>query len=106
MTLDPRLVAGGLLVLSGVTHTLQLLIYKQKHLVPAFVFGLFYLATGLAILSTTTESALWFGATVPAVGTTLGLLKYIRTGQRTMFTEFHLLVGTAAACLNGYLLSI
>jgi hypothetical protein len=99
----PRLVAGILLLVSAVTHVLQLLIYGTAgHVIGAAGFGVLYLLIGLFLIFNK-KWALWLGATLPAIGGVLGILRFIFR-QSTPFIIFHVLVDLVVVPLSIYLL--
>ncbi len=87
----PRMIAGILLLVSAVTHVLQLAVYGTAgHVIGAAAFGLIYLFIGVSLILDK-KWALWLGATLPAIGGVLGILRFIFR-QATPFIIFHLLV--------------
>ncbi len=86
-----RMLSGALLVISAVTHVLQLFVYgAEGHVIGAAAFGILYLFIGLLIILDK-RWALWLGATVPAIGGVLGILRFIFR-QATPFIIFHVLI--------------
>ncbi|NIA14386.1 MAG: hypothetical protein GWP08_09905 [Nitrospiraceae bacterium] len=88
-----RLVAGTLLLLSGVTHVVQLAFYgHQAHTqvvatVVASGFGIAYFLIGLFLLRKS-NWALWAGAVLPSIGAVLGMCRFIFVHPNP-FSVFH-----------------
>ncbi len=99
----PRLTAGILLLISAVTHVLQLFVYGTAgHVIGAAAFGVLYLIIGIFLILDK-KWALWLGATLPAVGGVLGIARFIFR-QSTPFIIFHVLVDLIVVPLCIYLL--
>ena len=86
-----RTVAGVLMIVSGVTHVAQLLVYEPEgHVAGAAAFGVGYLLIGVWLLGTR-RFALWLGAVLPAVGGALGLYRFLFL-HTNPFSVFHVAV--------------
>lgn len=86
-----RRTAAGLMLLSGVTHLIQLLVYPPTaNVIGAALFGLLYLVIGL-LLSRPGRLGLWLGATFPAIGGALGIYRFFNLHVNP-FTPFHVLI--------------
>lgn len=71
-----RRAAVGLLVLTGVTHMSQLLIYRwDDDVLAAAAFGAIYLSVGLALLFKPGRVTLWLAIALPIVGGALGIAR-------------------------------
>jgi len=84
-------IAAGLMLLSGITHPLQLLIYGTAPEIrePALAGSLFFLV-GLGLLSRY-RIALWIAIVLPLLGGS-GALVRIFSANPTPFTYFHTLI--------------
>lgn len=86
-----RRTAAGLMLLSGVTHLVQLLVYPPTaNVIGAALFGLLYLAIGLLLLPPG-RLGLWLGAIFPAIGGALGIYRFFNLHVNP-FTPFHVLI--------------
>jgi uncharacterized membrane protein YozB (DUF420 family) len=72
------------------------------HVIGAASFGVLYLVIGLFIILDK-RWVLWLGATLPAIGGVLGILRFIYR-QSTPFIIFHVLVDLIVVPLCIYLL--
>lgn len=102
-----RRVAAGLLLVSGVTHVVQLPIYGAGHsVIGATIFGGIYFAIGLALLSKS-RMALVLGAIFPSIGGVLGVYRFLHLHPNP-FSVFHVVIDLVVvpACifllLRGY----
>ena len=69
-----RRAAVGLLLLTGLTHMSQLLVYQwADDVIAAAIFGAIYFAIGLALLLRPGRATLWLAVAVPIVGAALGI---------------------------------
>jgi hypothetical protein len=76
------------MLLSGVTHVVQLGVYgTHADVVGAALFGVAYFAIGLALRGPS-RAALWLGATLPAIGGALGILRFAAV-HANPFSLFH-----------------
>ena len=88
-----RLIAGTLLLLSGVTHLVQLAFYGDEvhtravATVVASGFGIVYLLIGLFLLRKS-NWAVWAGAILPSIGAVLGICRFILVHPNP-FSVFH-----------------
>jgi uncharacterized membrane protein HdeD (DUF308 family) len=99
----PRIVAGVLLLISAITHVLQLFVYGTAgHVIGAAAFGVLYLVVGIFLIAGR-RWAPWLGATLPGVGGVLGILRFIFR-QSTPFIIFHVLVDLVVVPLCIYIL--
>lgn len=79
--------AAALLLLSGLTHIVQLAVYGTAgHVVGAAIFGGIYWVLGLFLLSRR-RAALWLAAILPTIGGLLGILRFI--AHPNPFSVFH-----------------
>lgn len=89
--MNPRTWAAMLLMISGVTHVIQLQVYgASSHVVGASLFGVAYFVIGFCLLKPR-RAALWWGAVLPSIGGVLGVLRFIAL-HANPFTVFHVLV--------------
>lgn len=80
-----------LLMISGVTHVIQLQVYGTSfHVLGAVLFGLAYFVIG-ACLFRPGRPQLWWGAILPSIGGVLGIVRFI-SWHANPFTVFHVLV--------------
>ncbi|NER93815.1 MAG: hypothetical protein F6J86_08230 [Symploca sp. SIO1B1] len=71
-----RQIAGILMIISSVTHVVQLQIYpREHHVIGAAGFGIIYLIIGIFLLRRN-RLALWFGAILPSIGGILGIYRF------------------------------
>lgn len=105
MTATYRKTAACLMLLSGVTHPLQMLFYGTSSAIqgPALQ-GMVFLLVGAGLL-TRSRLALWVAIALPGLGG-IGAVYRIVADVPTAFTYFHALldftvVGLAIACLAG-----
>ena len=83
-----RMLAAGLMMLSGVTHVAQLFFYSAEFSVLfAAIYGASYFFIGLGLLSRS-EIPLWLGAILPAIGGILGIYPFFFLHSNP-FSEFH-----------------
>jgi hypothetical protein len=98
-----RRIAAILMLLSGVTHVAQLFVYGAPgHVVGASLFGIAYFAIGVA-LKGQSRAALWLGAIVPAIGGTLGVIRFA-TVHANPFSVFHVGIDLVVIPICIYLL--
>jgi len=98
-----RRIAAILMLLSGVTHVAQLFVYGAPgHVVGASLFGIAYFAIGVA-LKGQSRAALWLGAIVPAIGGTLGVIRFT-TVHANPFSVFHVGIDLVVIPICVYLL--
>lgn len=97
-----RKLAAVLMLISGLTHVVQLAVYKaQAHVVIAAVFGLLYFSIGLFLL-TPRRAALWCSALLPLIGGTLGVLRFIK--HPNPFSVFHVVIDIVVIAISVRLL--
>ena len=100
-----RKLAGMLMIISGVTHLIQLLVYPlEGHVVGAAAFGVVYFIIGLMLLRFS-RIALWLGAILPAIGGVLGVYRFIFL-QPNSFSVFHVAINLIVVPICIYLLNI
>jgi hypothetical protein len=86
-----RRVAALLLMISGVTHVIQLQVYGAHfHVVGAVLFGIAYFVIGWG-LTRPGRMALWWGAILPSIGGVLGILRFMAF-HANPFTVFHVII--------------
>lgn len=103
----PRTLAALLLLISSMTHVIQLQVYGvSAPVIGACLFGLAYFVTGWRLLKPG-RTALWWGAILPSVGGGLGILRFVAL-QANPFTVFHVLVDLVVVpiCIRQLQLSI
>lgn len=89
-----RKVCAILMLVSGVTHNVQLLVYGTESVViVSAIFGASYFLIGLLLLGKT-RLALGLGTILPAVGGVLGVYRFVHL-QRNPFSVFHVLIDLA-----------
>jgi hypothetical protein len=72
-----RLIAASILLLTGITHIVQLLfLAKENDVIGAALFGLLDLGSGLGILLWPQRKTLGLAIFVPCIGATLGSLRF------------------------------
>lgn len=87
----PRTTAAVLMLISGVTHVVQLAFYPgEKSALGASVFGAIYFVIGLLLLGRK-RYPLWLGALLPSIGGALGVWRFIGM-HRNPFSVFHVLI--------------
>ena len=83
--------AGILMIISSVTHVLQLRVYPpEHHVIGAAAFGIIYFFIGLFLLRRN-YLALWLGAIMPSIGGVLGVYRFLFLHPNP-FTVFHVLI--------------
>jgi uncharacterized membrane protein HdeD (DUF308 family) len=88
----PRQVAAVLMLISGVTHVVQLYFYPANHSAwGASIFGAIYFALGLFLLRSNAPAALWLTAILPSIGGALGVWRFLHL-HRNPFSVFHVVV--------------
>ncbi len=86
-----RQLAGMLMIISSVTHVLQLKVYPlEHHVIGAAGFGILYLVIGLLLLRGNLLS-LWLGAILPSIGGILGVYRFLFLHPNP-FTIFHVVI--------------
>ena len=86
-----RQLAGMLMIISSVTHVLQLKVYPlEHHVIGAAGFGIIYLVIGLLLLRGNLLS-LWLGAILPSIGGILGVYRFLFLHPNP-FTIFHVVI--------------
>ncbi|MGV2831971.1 hypothetical protein [Myxosarcina sp. GI1(2024)] len=84
-------IAGMLMLISSITHVVQLQVYPlEHHVIGAAAFGIIYFFIGLFILRRS-RLALWLGAIVPSIGGVLGVYRFLFLHPNP-FTVFHVLI--------------
>lgn len=83
--------AGMLMLVSSVTHVVQLQVYPlEHHVIGAAAFGIIYFFIGLFLLRCN-RLALWLGAIIPSIGGILGVYRFLFLHPNP-FTIFHVLI--------------
>ena len=83
--------AGMLLIISSVTHVLQLKVYPlEHHVIGAASFGIIYFFIGFFLLRRK-YLAFWLGAIVPTIGGVLGIYRFLFLHPNP-FTVFHVAI--------------
>ena len=83
--------AGMLLMISGVTHVVQLKVYPlEHHVIGAAGFGIIYFFIGWFLLRHR-PFAFWMGAILPSIGGVLGLYRFFFLHPNP-FTVFHVAI--------------
>lgn len=86
-----RRVAAALMLISGVTHVVQLPVYGAEHsVVGASIFGGIYFIIGLGLLGRS-GFALYAGAIFPTIGGILGIYRFIYLHPNP-FSVFHVAI--------------
>lgn len=86
-----RRIAAVLMLVSGVTHVVQLPIYGAEHsVIGASIFGGIYFLIGLGLLGKS-RMALLPGAIFPAIGGVLGVYRFLYLHPNP-FSVFHVAV--------------
>jgi hypothetical protein len=99
--MKPRTLAAMLMLISGVTHVVQLQVYGAHfHVIGAVLFGVAYFLIGLALLRPGRPALLW-GAILPSIGGVLGVIRFI-SWHANPFTVFHVIVDLVVVpiCVN------
>ena len=95
--------AGMLMIISGVTHLIQLFVYPlEGHVIGAAAFGVLYFIIGLMLLRFKTI-ALWLGAILPTIGGVLGIYRFFFLHSNP-FSVFHVGVDLIVVPICVYLL--
>ena len=83
--------AAMLMLVSSVTHVVQLQVYPpEHHVIGAAAFGIIYFFIGLFLLRRN-RLALWLGAIMPSIGGILGVYRFLFLHPNP-FTIFHVLI--------------
>ena len=83
--------AGMLMIISSVTHVLQLLVYPlEHHVIGAAAFGIIYFFIGFFLLRRN-RLAFWIGAILPSIGGVLGVYRFFFLHPNP-FTIFHVAI--------------
>jgi len=86
-----RSIAASLMLISGVTHVVQIPIYgAHGSVIGAAAFGVVYFIIGLFLFGRF-RAALWAGAVLPAIGGVLGVYRFIFLHPNP-FSVFHVLI--------------
>lgn len=86
-----RTLAAILLIISSVTHVIQLQVYGvSAQVIAAALFGVAYFIIGYRLLKPG-RTALWWGAVLPSIGGVLGIIRFLAL-HANPFTVFHVLV--------------
>ncbi|MEW4529446.1 MAG: hypothetical protein ACF8PG_18240 [Maioricimonas sp. JB045] len=89
--MQARLCAAALMLLSGVTHVSQLVVYVAKpNVIGAALFGVIYFVIGL-LLWWNKRVGLWLGAILPTIGGVLGAIRFASM-HRNPFSIFHIII--------------
>ena len=94
--------AGMLLIISSVTHVVQLQVYPlEHHVIGAAGFGIIYFFIGLFLLRRH-RLAFWFGAILPSIGGVLGVYRFLFLHPNP-FTVFHVAIDLVVVpiCIYG-----
>lgn len=103
MSSRPRSLAATLMLISGVTHVIQLFVYGAAgHVVGAALFGVAYFVIGLGLRGTS-RWALWAGAVLPTIGGVLGVVRFT-TLHANPFSVFHVGIDLVVVPICIYLL--
>lgn len=106
------LLAGILLVISGITHVSQIFVYGiEGHIIGAVTFGVIYFVLGiLLILFKENKLIMLLGAILPTIGGILGvgrlfLFYVLASGEINFFIVFHVIVDIIVVpiCIYSYL---
>ena len=82
---------GMLMIISSVTHVVQLRVYPlEHHVIGAAAFGIIYFFIGLFLLRRH-RLAFWFGAIMPSIGEILGVYRFSFLHPNP-FTVFHVAI--------------
>ena len=108
-----RLIAASLMLVSGVTHVIQIPIYgAHGSVVGAAAFGVIYFIIGLFLLGQG-RAALWAGTVLPTIGGGLGIYRFFFLHPNP-FSILHVLIDLVVipccivllmqgkACKNGH----
>jgi len=80
-----------LMIISGVTHILQLIFYQEiRTIIGATLFGVIYFVIGIFLWRGSTK-ALWAGAILPALGGILGTYRLLVVHPNP-FSAFHVAI--------------
>ena len=83
--------AGMLMLISSVTHVVQLQVYPlEHHVIGAAVFGIIYFFIGWFLLRRN-RLAFWLGAIIPSIGGVLGVYRFFFLHPNP-FTIFHVAI--------------
>jgi hypothetical protein len=83
--------ASMLLIISSVTHVVQLQVYPlEHHVIGAAVFGIIYFFIGLFLLRRN-RLAVLLGAIMPSIGGVLGVYRFLLLHPNP-FTVFHVVI--------------
>ena len=83
--------AGILMLISSVTHVVQLQVYPlEHHVIGAAGFGIIYFFIGWFLLRRN-QIAFWVGAILPSIGGILGVYRFIFLHPNP-FTVFHVAI--------------
>ncbi len=83
--------AGILMIISSITHVLQLWVYPlEHHVIGAAAFGIIYFFIGFFLLRRN-HLALKMGAILPSIGGLLGVYRFLFL-QPNPFTIFHVVI--------------
>ena len=84
-------IAGMLMLISSVTHVVQLQVYPlEHHVIGAAAFGIIYFFIGIFILRRN-HVAFWLGAILPSIGGVLGVYRFLFLHPNP-FTVFHVMI--------------
>lgn len=99
-----RKAAVGLLMLTGVTHLSQLLVYRwDDDVLAAATFGAIYLTVGAALMRRPGRVTLWLAIALPIIGGALGISRSLN--YPNAFSIPHVLIDLIIAPLCIALLS-
>ncbi|TXT60629.1 MAG: conserved membrane protein of unknown function [Promethearchaeota archaeon] len=103
------LIAGILLIISGITHVSQIAVYGiEGHIIGAVLFGIIYFVLGiLLIMLRDNKIVMLLGAILPSIGGILGvgrliLFYVLATGELNFFIIFHVIVDIIVVPICGY----
>lgn len=89
--MKPRTFAAILMMVSGVTHGIQLQVYGVSlSVIGACLFGVAYFIIGFRLLKPGRQ-ILWWGAILPSIGGVLGIIRFVALHVNP-FTIFHVLI--------------
>ena len=98
-----RKLAGRLLIISGITHVVQLAVYPAEgHVIAAASFGIAYFLIGVFLIRRS-RTALWWGSILPTIGGLLGTYRFFFLHSNP-FSVFHVFIDLVVAPVCIYLL--
>ena len=102
-TLLVRKLAGALLIISGITHVVQLAVYPAEgRVIAAASFGITYFLIGVFLIGRS-RFALWWGSILPTIGGLLGVYRFLFLHSNP-FSVFHVVIDVVVVPVCIYLL--